>query len=590
MTTATAMRTHLCGELRGTHEGLEVRLGGWLHRRRNLGGLIFFDLRDRAGLVQVSFGPDWTPAEVVDVAATVGAESVVLVSGVVTKRPADAQNPEMPTGEIEVRATELKVVGPGATPAIPVWRTKGEELPTEELRLQHRHLDLRRPEMIYNLELRHRLLQRTRSVLTEHGFYEVETPVLTRPTPEGARDYLVPSRVHKGQFYALPQSPQIYKQLLMVSGLDRYFQLARCFRDEDLRADRQPEFTQIDLEASFVSPQDIYQVVEAVLVALWDEAGHNVQRPFRRMSYQEALESYGTDKPDLRYGWPITDLADLVRGRGFQAFEDVLERGDRVRGIRIEGGAQLSRKSVDQLTRLVKDAGCGGLATLKWNGDTLTGPLSKMDGVSAELAGLSDGDLLVATAGSDATVSVALDRVRRSAIEMLQPPRVQEHAFLWVEDFPLFEKDPDTGDWVFAHHPFTAPRPEDLDALSEGDFEHIQARHYDIVYNGVELGSGSIRITDPEVQLRVLDAMGIGREDAEKRFGFLLTALRAGAPPHGGCALGFDRVAMLLAGVGSIRDVIAFPKTTAARALFEDSPCEVDDVELESLGIAKRDS
>ena len=588
--TATAMRSHLCGALRGSEADLEVRLGGWLHRRRDLGGLIFFDLRDREGLVQVSFGPDWTPADVIERASTVGAESVVLVTGIVTLRPAEAQNDDMPTGEIEVRATALEVVGPSTTPPIPVWRTKGEELPAEELRLLHRHLDLRRPEMARNLAMRHRLLQRTRTILTEREFYEIETPILTRPTPEGARDYLVPSRVHKGQFYALPQSPQIYKQLLMISGFDRYFQIARCFRDEDLRADRQPEFTQIDIEASFVSPDDIYEVVESVLAALWDEVGFQAELPFRRMCIDEALECYGTDKPDLRYGLPIADLGELVRGRGFQAFDDAIGRGERVRGIRIEGGAQLSRKVVDQLTRLVKDSGCGGLATLKRTADALSGPLSKMQGMSGELAGLAEGDLLVATAGPDATVSPALDRVRRAVIELLQPTQLVEHGFVWIEDFPLFEKDPDSGEWIFAHHPFTAPHVEDLDAFLHEDFGHVRAQHYDVVYNGVELGSGSIRITDPEVQLRALGAMGISRTNAEERFGFLLTALRSGAPPHGGCALGFDRVAMLLAGVDSIRDVVAFPKTTAARALFEDSPCVVEDVELKALGLTKRDS
>jgi aspartyl-tRNA synthetase len=587
--TATAMRSHLCGALRGADADLEVRLGGWLHRRRDLGGLIFFDLRDREGLVQVSFGPDWTPAGVIEKATTVGAESVVLVTGIVTLRPAEAQNDEMPTGEVEVRAIDLEVVGPSTTPPIPVWRTKGEDLPAEELRLLHRHLDLRRPEIARNLMLRHRLLQRTRAVLTERDFYEIETPILTRPTPEGARDYLVPSRVHKGQFYALPQSPQIYKQLLMISGFDRYFQLARCFRDEDLRADRQPEFTQIDIEASFVSSDDIYRDVEAVLVALWDEAGFKIESPFRRMRIDEALECYGTDKPDLRYGLPIADLGDLVRGRGFQAFDDAMERGERVRGIRIEGGAQLSRKVIDQLTGLVKESGCGGLATLKRTVDALTGPLSKMQGMSGELAGLAEGDLLVATAGPDANVSPALDRVRRAVIELLQPKQLVEHGFVWIEDFPLFEKDAESGDWVFSHHPFTAPRVEDLEAFLNEDYENVRAQHYDVVYNGVELGSGSIRITDPEVQLRVLGAMGISRSDAEERFGFLLTALRSGAPPHGGCALGFDRVVMLLAGVDSIRDVVAFPKTTAARALFEDSPCAVEENDLKALGLAKRD-
>ncbi len=583
---ATAMRTHRCGALRETHVGQEVRLGGWLHRRRDLGGLVFFDLRDRDGIVQVSFGPDWTPPDVLERSGDVGMESVVLVRGVVERRPQDARNPEMSTGQVEVRATELELVGPAETPPIPVWRTKGEDLPAEELRLQHRHLDLRRPELGRNLALRHRLLQRARAILSDLEFYEIETPVLTRPTPEGARDYLVPSRVHRGQFYALPQSPQIYKQLLMISGFDRYFQLARCFRDEDLRADRQPEFTQIDVEASFVSPEDVYEVVESVLVGLWNEAGHEVQRPFRRMSLAEALEKYGTDKPDLRFGLEITDMGELFSGRGFKAFDEAVDRGERVRGIRVPGGAALSRKNVDTLTALARKQGIGGLATLKYLDGQLTGPLARLEGITASAAGLSDGDLWLATAGPDDVTSPALDVIRRGVIGLLQLDPSEPHAFAWIQDFPLFEKDPDSDDWVFAHHPFTAPHPSDATALLDGEYSKIRALHYDAVYNGTELGSGSIRITDPAVQLRVLEAMGISRDEAERRFGFLLTALRSGAPPHGGFAVGFDRVVMLLAGVDNLRDVIAFPKTTAARALFEDAPTAVQLDELAALGIS----
>lgn len=586
--TATAMRTHRCGALREAHVGLQVRLGGWLHRRRDLGGLIFFDLRDRAGIAQVSFGPDWTPSEVIDLATQVGTESVVLVAGTVAARPDGARNPDMLTGDVEVRATELELVGPAETPPIPVWRTKGEDLPAEELRLAHRHLDLRRPEMVRNLELRHRLLQRARATLSELEFYEIETPNLTRPTPEGARDYLVPSRVHRGHFYALPQSPQIYKQLLMISGFDRYFQLARCFRDEDLRADRQPEFTQIDIEASFVSPEDVYGFVESVLVGLWDEAGYDVARPFPRMGIDEAMESYGTDKPDLRYDLRITDLGAMVEGRGFRAFDASLQRGERVRGIRVPGGAQLSRKVLDDLTARAKGAGVGGLATLKRQGDELTGPLSKLDGITSEQAQLDDGDLLIATSGLDKVTSPALDRVRLAVIDKLRPAPIEPHSFVWIVDFPLFERELESDDWIFAHHPFTAPHPADVERLFAKQYSEVRALHYDAVYNGVELGSGSIRITDPEVQLRVLEAMGISREDAERRFGFLLTALRSGAPPHGGFAVGFDRVAMLLAGVDSLRDVIAFPKTTAARALFEDAPAPVDASELAELGLIVR--
>ncbi len=585
--TATTMRTHRCGALRAEDAGQEVTLGGWVHHRRNLGGLLFFDLRDRDGLVQVAFGPEWTSPEELERAGGVGTECVVLVDGTVTARPEDQRNPEMATGDVEVRARTVRVVGP-ADPAalpIPVWRTKGEPLPSEELRLMHRHLDLRRPEMQRNLMLRHRLLQRARATLSSLGFLEIETPILTKPTPEGARDYLVPSSVHRGQFYALPQSPQIYKQLLMVSGFDRYFQIARCFRDEDLRADRQPEFTQIDLEASFVTPADVYAAVEAVLVALWQEAGQAVTAPFPRIPYGEAMERFGTDKPDLRFGFEIEDLSDRFRGRGFRAFDDAISAGGRVRGIRLPGGARLSRKDVDQLAEAAKRAGAGGLATLKHAAGQLTGPLAKLEGITPETAGLSEGDLLVVAAGPDAVTSAALDRVRLAAIARLAPAPTARHAFVWVEQFPLFEHDPDTGALVFAHHPFTAPHPEDRETFLSGTYDGVRAQHYDAVYNGNELGSGSIRITDPAVQLAVFRALGMTAEDAQNRFGFLLRGLAAGAPPHGGFAIGFDRVAMLLAGAENIRDVIAFPKTTAARALFEGAPAPVSDEELRALSL-----
>jgi aspartyl-tRNA synthetase len=561
------MRTHLCGALRAQHVNEEVRLGGWVHRRRDLGGIVFFDLRDRDGIVQVAFNPEWCPADVVDRAQTVGAETVVLVEGTVVARPTDARNPEMATGDVEVHGTDFRVVGQAETPPIPVWRTKGEELPSEERRLEHRHLDLRRPELHRNLALRHWLLQRARRTMSDLGFYEVETPILTRPTPEGARDYLVPSRVHPGQFYALPQSPQIYKQVLMASGMDRYFQLARCFRDEDLRADRQPEFTQIDLEASFVTPEDVYGVVEAVLVSLWEEAGETVAAPFRRMSFADAMEQYGTDKPDLRFGYTLEDLGEFVLGRGFQAFDAALQEGGRVRGIRVPGGATLSRKVLDTLTEAVKGAGAGGLATLKRKGEELSGPLARLDGMTTETSGLEDGDLLLATAGPESVTSPALDR-----------------AFAWIEEFPLFERN-DEGDLEPAHHPFTAPHGDDIPRLLEGDHEGVRALHYDAVYNGNELGSGSIRISDPELQLRVLEMWGVARAEAEERFGFLLRALRGGVPPHGGFALGFDRIVMLLTGTDNLRDVIAFPKTTAARALFEDTPAAVTQDDLNGLHI-----
>ena len=584
------MRTHRCGALRAGHVGEAVRLGGWVHRRRDLGGLTFLDLRDRDGIVQVAFGPAFTGADVLAILDDVTMESVVLIEGTVRARPEDACNPNMMTGEVEVQATALDVVGP-AEPGlpIPVWRTKGEELPSEERRLAHRHLDLRRPELQGNLELRHRLLQRARSALSAMEFFELETPILTKPTPEGARDYLVPSRVHKGEFYSLPQSPQIYKQLLMVSGFDRYFQIARCFRDEDLRADRQPEFTQIDIEASFVAPDDIYRMLETLMVVLWDEAGHPIDVPFPRLSYAEAKERFGTDKPDMRFGLEITDLTERVARRGFRVFDTVVEDGGRIRGILVSNGTTLSRKDVDALTSAAKRAGASGLATLKRKGDQLSGPLAKIDGITAESMLMEDGDVWLVAAGPDHLTSTALDVVRRAVIERLAVQPDLAHAFLWVDDFPLFERDPETGELTFAHHPFTAPQPGDLERLLAGERDGIRAQHYDLVFNGVELGSGSIRIIDSRVQTKVLELLGIDGAEAERRFGFLLRALRDGAPPHGGFAVGFDRVVMLLAGAASLREVIAYPKTTAARALFEDAPTRVAAADLADLGIVVSD-
>jgi aspartyl-tRNA synthetase len=582
--TTTSLRSHLCGALRRDHAGQRVRLGGWVHRRRDLGGLVFFDMRDRAGLVQVAFGPEWTDRATLEAVASVTAESVVLVEGEVFGRPAGQTNPDLPTGEVEVHADRMTIVGPApAELAIPVWRTKGESLPSEERRLEHRVLDLRRPELQRNFVLRHHLLQCARRTMSALGFLEIETPMLTKPTPEGARDYLVPSRVHPGHFYALPQSPQIYKQLLMMAGFDRYFQVARCFRDEDLRADRQPEFTQLDLEASFVEPADVYAAVEAVLVAMWAEAGHEVARPFERLRHAEALERFGTDKPDLRYELEIADVSTTLAGRGFRAFDDARDAGGRVRAIRVPGGVALSRKDIDELTSLAKQGGVAGLATLKRQGDQLSGSLAKLDGATPELFRVQDGDLLLVAAGPDAVTSPALDRVRLGLIRRLAPPPSRAHAFVWVEEFPLFEHDPTSGALVFAHHPFTAPYPDDRARFLAGGTEGIRALHYDAVYNGTELGSGSIRITDPAVQFRVFATLGIDAADARRRFGFLLDALTGGAPPHGGFAIGFDRVCMLLAGGDSLRDVIAFPKTTQARALYEDAPALVGMAELAAL-------
>ena len=581
---ATSRRTHRCGELRAQHVGQRVRLGGWVHRQRDLGGIVFLDLRDRAGIVQVAIGPD-APEHVRSVAGGLTSETVVELEGEVAARPANMKNADLPTGDVEVRATKLAVVGRAVTPAIPVARGKGEELPAEELRLKYRHLDLRRPEMQANLILRHRLLQRARKALSDLGFLEIETPVLTKPTPEGARDYLVPSRVNPGEFYALPQSPQIYKQLLMVAGLDRYFQLARCFRDEDLRNDRQPEFTQIDIEASFVQMDDVLDYVETVLVTLWDEAGHQVGRPFPRITWHEAMERYGTDKPDLRYDLPIADWTAQVQPLGVPFVQAALKDGARVRGLAVKGGSALSRKDVDQLAEAAKQLGGAGLAWVKRQGEQVSGSVGKHFTTTVLGAlGVGDGDAALLTVGPDRVTSPVLDRVRREVIRRLAPAPKAVHAFCWVVDFPLFEPDPETGKPVFAHHPFTSPRPEDRARL-DGDPYACRALHYDAVYNGNELGSGSIRITDRDLQIKIFHKLGLTDEEWQQRFGFLIDGLGAGAPPHGGFAIGFDRVVMLLAGAGSLRDVIAFPKTTTARALFEGAPAPANPADLKALHI-----
>lgn len=586
---ATALRTHLCGALRDAHVGERVRVGGWVHRTRNLGGLVFVDLRDRAGLLQVSFAPGAASTEALQVAERLTPETVVLIEGEVVARPPEGRNPDLETGSIELRAAEARVVGPAVTPAIPVARGKGEKLAAEELRLKHRILDLRRPELQANLVMRHRLLQRARTTMSELGFLEIETPILTKPTPEGARDFLVPSRVHHGEFFALPQSPQIYKQLLMVAGYDRYFQIARCFRDEDLRADRQLEFTQIDLEASFVSAADVQQVVEAVLVALWAEGGHEIARPFPTLTWRDAMERFGVDKPDLRYGVEIEDLTSHVGDDAAPFVHDALGAGGRVRGIRVPAAADSSRKEIDAFAAVAKDAGAGGLIWARRTDAGWEGQGVKAIGAQALASiGGTPGELLLAVSGADEITSPALHAVRSLALKRPNIPQRQAHAFCWVVDFPLFERDPETGQHVPAHHPFTSPHADDF-AFLESDPGRCRAQHYDAVYNGNELGSGSIRITDPAIQGLIFQLLGIGADEQQRRFGFLLDGLAAGAPPHGGFALGFDRIAMLLAGAPSLRDVIAFPKTTAARALFEGAPTQVKEGDLRALHLSITD-
>src|SRR6266516_2469128 len=579
---ATAKRTHLGGELRASHAGAKVKLGGWVHRTRNLGGIVFLDLRDRAGLVQISFDPKWTPAAVIERAGKLGLETVITIDGEVAARPPEMRNAEMETGDIEVRAREFQIVGPAETPAIPVARGKGEKLPAEELRLKHRNLDLRRPELQKNLILRHRLQQTTRRFLDEHGYLEIETPILTKPTPECARDYIVPSRVHPGEFYAIPQSPHLYTQLLMIAGFDRYFQIARCFRDEDLRADRQPEFTQIDIEASFVEREDIIALAEGLIAALFRESGIEIPSKFERLTYTDAMERFGSDRPDTRYELALFDASDVFRGSEFAVTSSALAAGGRVRGIRVPGGTALSRKQLDEIEALAKSAGAGGLIRLKRGASGIEGPAAKfLNEAATQRLAIRDGELCLLVAGSEQVTNHALDRVRQDVAQRLSIVSEGKRSFLWVTDFPLFTRE-QNGALSSVHHPFTSPNPEDI-ALLDSAPEKVRALAYDVVLNGLELGGGSIRINDPALQRKVLSLLGIDAKTAQTRFCFFLSALCVVAPPHGVIAFGFDRLAMVLAGASSLRDVIAFPKTTAARALFEDAPSAVPPEDLREL-------
>ncbi len=563
----------------------EVRIAGWVHRRRDLGGLVFLDVRDRSGLLQASAGPGWSSPEAMEAVRSLGPEDVVGIRGTVTPRPDEARNPDMATGDVELQITQLEIFNKAQTPAIPVYLPPEEELPSEKLRLRHRVLDLRRHDLQARLVLRHRLVLAVRNYFHEQGFVEIETPMLTKPTPEGARDFLVPSRVHPGEFFALPQSPQIYKQLLMIAGFDRYVQIARCFRDEDLRADRQPEFTQIDVEASFVQPDDIYGWCEGLMTRLAEVAGIEADSPFRRLTYHDAMERFGCDRPDLRCGLEIGDYSDVLGALDSNILRGAVAQGGRVRGLHLAGGARLSRKQIDAIEQAARAEGAPGLLWAKIREDRATGPLGRFfrHDTSAHL-NLSPGDLLLAAAGPDRVTSPALDAARRASIQALDLPKSTDHAWLWVTGFPVFEEGAD-GTMGANHHPFVQPHPDDIHLL-DSDPLAVRGLAYDLVYNGTELGSGSVRVHDADLQARLLGMLGLGEDEIATKFGFLLEALRAGAPPHGGIALGMDRLAAWLSGGTSLRDVIAFPKTTAARALYEGAPGPVGADELAALGIS----
>jgi aspartyl-tRNA synthetase len=578
------MRTHRCGELRAEHAGQEVALCGWVAHQRDHGGVLFVDLRDRDGIVQVVFNPKDSP-DGHALAERLRAESVVRVEGEVRRRPDGTVNPGLPTGEIELAARRIDVLTEADTPPFPVEDGIQAD---ESLRLRHRYLDLRRPEMSAVLRLRHRTFASIHRFFDEHGFVEVETPMLTRSTPEGARDFLVPARLQPGTFYALPQSPQLFKQILMVAGLDRYYQLVRCFRDEDLRADRQPEFTQLDVEMSFVTEEDVLLLVEQMLAHVWEEVlSVEVKTPFPRLPYAEAMDRYGSDKPDLRYGMQLADVSEVFGRTEFRAFANVIEGGGVVKGFAAPGAASWSRKDLDSLVVEAQGRGASGLVWVAWAGGQARSPVEKhlsADEVSAalEATGAADGDLLLLVADEAGRANTVLDGLRRLMADRLGLVPEGRWEFLWITEPPLFEWSAEEGGWVSVIHPFTSPAGEDLDPKT------ARSRGYDVILNGWELGGGSIRIHDPAIQRRVFEILGYSPDEAQARFGFLLEAFRYGVPPHGGIALGLDRTVAMLAGRDNIREVIAFPKTQSGADLLTGAPALVDPIQLRELGLDLR--
>ena len=578
-------RTHMCGELRLEDAGKEVVLNGWVAKARSLGGLVFVDIRDKSGITQITFNED-IPEELLEKAKSLRSEYVIGVTGTVKER--SSKNDNLPTGAIEVFANDLVIYSEADTPPIYI---KDDDNVDENLRLKYRYLDLRKRKMQRNLSFRHRLTKLVRDYFDENGFTEVETPMLIKPTPEGARDYLVPSRVNQGSFYALPQSPQMFKQLLMVAGTDRYFQIVKCFRDEDLRADRQPEFTQIDLEMSFADSDDVISMQEGLLKRIMKELkGIDIDTPFPRLTYKEAMERYGSDKPDTRFDIELNKLNDIFEESDFMVFKDALETGGDIRGISIPGGAaEFSRKKIDKLTDEAKHYGAKGLLWIKVEEDGFSSSASKFlnDGELtkvAERCGSKPGDIIFIVSAQPKVVFDTLGWLRRKIAGILGLLDDNKFNFLWVVDFPMFEKD-DEGNLKAMHHPFTQPKLDELDKL-DGDILSLNADAYDIVLNGVELGGGSIRIHDRELQDKMFKVLGLGEEERMEKFGFFIEAFKYGAPPHAGLAYGLDRMVMLLLGKSSIREVIAFPKNANAECPVSEAPGKADSVQLEELGLA----
>lgn len=579
-------RTHSCGSLRIEDVGQEVVLCGWVNTRRDHGGLIFIDLRDREGITQVVFNPQIDDVSHLE-AHQLRGEYVIAVKGKVEHRPKGTVNPSLVTGEIEVLTYELEVVNPSRTPPFEI---EDELDVAEDLRLRYRYLDLRRSRMQKNLILRHRLYQKTREFLDRERFLEVETPFLIKSTPEGARDYLVPSRVNPGRFYALPQSPQLFKQILMVAGFERYFQIVKCFRDEDLRADRQPEFTQIDLEASFVDEEDVYQIVEGLMACVFREVlGIEIPVPFEKLTYKEAMDRFGTDKPDTRFGLEIVDVTDVVKNSEFQVFKRVIEKGGRVRGIKTSSMGDISRSEIEHLISLVTLYRAKGLAYFKIKKGRCDSPIAKFfkedikQQIISSLGAVED-DLLLFVADTEKIAAESLGNLRLHLAEKLDLIPKEGFKFLWITHYPLVEYDEEEKRFKALHHPFTSPLPEDFPNL-EKDPARVRARAYDLVLNGVEIGGGSIRIHQEKIQRKIFNLLGIGKEEAREKFGFLLEAFTYGAPPHGGIAFGLDRLLRLMLGLDSIREVIAFPKTQSATCLMTGAPFVVDEKQLKELNI-----